>query len=145
MAMNTSKVVTGGLAAGVVMIICDYVLNGMLFGEQMKAASNAFKEGLGDQMAAMSTNTMIGYIIMDLVLGMLLAYAYAAMRPRLGAGPKTSIIVALMFWIFGSIVSVGYLVMGMMSTGLWLSFGIAYLVCLIIASLVAGALYKEEA
>ena len=32
----------------------------------------------------------------------------------------------------------------MMSRGLWLTFGLIYLVCLIIASLVAGALYKEE-
>jgi hypothetical protein len=34
--------------------------------------------------------------------------------------------------------------MGMMSTGLWWSFGMAYLVCLIITALVAGALYSED-
>ena len=87
---------------------------------------------------------MIGYIVMDLVIGMLLAYTYAAIRPRFGPGPKTAIIAAMMFWIFGTIVSANYLVMGMMSRGLWLTFGLIYLVCLIIASLVAGALYKEE-
>ena len=49
-----------------------------------------------------------------------------------------------MYWIFGSIMSSGYLVMGMMSRSLWLTYGLIYLVCLVIASLVAGALYKED-
>jgi hypothetical protein len=96
-------------------------------------------------MSTMSGGTMAGYVIMDLVIGMLLAYTYAAMRPRFGAGAKTAIITALIFWIFGSIVSLNYMVMGMMSRSLWLTFGVAYLVCLVVASLVAGALYSEDA
>jgi peptidoglycan/LPS O-acetylase OafA/YrhL len=99
---------------------------------------------MGDAMAQMDTNTIIGYVIMDFVLGMLLAYTYAAMRPRFGAGPKTSIIAAVVLWIFAGIISANYLIMGMMSQGLWWSVAIGYLVCLIIATLVAGAVYKEE-
>ncbi|HEX6573555.1 MAG TPA: hypothetical protein VF042_01175 [Gemmatimonadaceae bacterium] len=144
MAINTSKVLVGGLAAGVAMNIFDYVLNGMIFGERMTAEMNAFKPGMGDAMGMMDTKTIVGYIIMDLGIGMLLAYTYAAMRPRFGAGAKTAIITAMVFWIFGSILTASFLVMGMMSTGLWWSFGVAYLICLIIASLIAGALYSED-
>lgn len=144
MAINTKKVVVAGIAAGVVMNICDFVVN-MMFGAQMQASANAFKPGLGDAMADMGGSTMAGFIIMDLVIGMLLAYTYAAMRPRFGPGAKTAIITALIFWIFGSIISSNYLIMGMMSRSLWLTFGFAYLVCLVIASLVAGALYSEDA
>ena len=57
---------------------------------------------------------------------------------------KTAIITALIFWIFGSIVSSNYLIMGLMSRSLWLTFGFAYLICLVVASLVAGALYSED-
>ena len=110
----------------------------------MTAEANAFKPGLGDAMETMSGGTMAGYIIMDLIIGMLLAYTYAAMRPRFGAGPKTAIITALVFWIFASILTSNYLMMGMMSRSLWLTVGFAYLVCIIIASLVAGALYSED-
>jgi hypothetical protein len=67
------------------------------------------------------------------------------MRPRFGAGPKTAIIVALVLWIFAGIISANYLIMGIMSQGLWWTVAIGYLVCLIVASLVAGALYKEDA
>lgn len=144
MAINTKKVVVAGIAAGVVMNICDFLLN-MMFRTQMTESANAFKPGLGDAMTTMSGSTMAGFIIMDLVIGMLLAYTYAAMRPRFGPGAKTAIITALIFWIFGSIIAANYLVMGIMSRSLWLSFGFAYLVCLIVASLVAGALYSEDA
>ena len=126
------------------MAILDFVLNGLIFGDRMVAEMNAFKPGMGDMMNEMDAKTMTGFIIMDLVIGMLLAYTYAAMRPRFGAGAKTSIIAAMVLWIFGTIVSVNYLVFGMMSKGTWWSLGLAYLVCLIIASLVAGALYSEE-
>ena len=50
-----------------------------------------------------------------------------------------------MFWVFGSIVAVNYMMMGIMSRGLWLSFGFAYFVCLVITALVAGSLYSEDA
>jgi hypothetical protein len=144
MAINTKKVVIAGLAAGVVMAILDFVMNGLIFGDRMVAEMNAFKPGMGDLMMEMDTMTMVGFIIIDLVIGMLLAYTYAAMRPRFGAGAKTSIIAAMVLWIFATIVSVNYLVMGMMSPGLWWSIGLGYLVCLIITALVAGALYTEE-
>jgi len=144
MAINTSKVIVGGLAAGVVMNILDFITNGVIFADQMKAAMNNFKPGMGDAMSTMDTTMIAGMVILDFVIGLVLAYTYAAMRPRFGPGAKTSIITALLYWIFGSIISASYLMMGMMSKGLWISFGIAYLVCLIIASLVAGALYSEN-
>jgi hypothetical protein len=144
MAINTKRVIIAGLAAGVVMAICDFVLNGMVVADRMTAELNAFKPGMGDAMNQMDTNTMIGFVIMDIVLGMLLAYTYAAMRPRFGAGAKTSIIVALVLWIFAGIISASYLIMGIMSQGLWWTVAIGYLVCLVIASLVAGALYQED-
>jgi len=145
MAINTKKVIVGGLAAGLVLNVLDFIMNGYIFGDRMKTEMNAFKSGLGDAMATMTSGTIAGYVIMDFVLGMLIAYTYAAMRPRFGAGAKTSIIVALVFWVFGSIVSVNYMMTGMMSRGLWLSFGIAYFVCLVITAMVAGALYSEDA
>ena len=145
MAINTKKVIVGGLAAGLVLNVLDFIMNSYVFGERMKADANAFKAGLGDAMATMTSGTIAGYVIMDFVLGMLIAYTYAAMRPRFGPGAKTSIIVALVFWVFGSIVAVNYMMMGIMSRGLWLSFGFAYFVCLVITALVAGSLYSEDA
>lgn len=145
MAINNSKVLVGGLAAGVVMNLMDYVSNVMVFAERMKAESNAFKPGLGDMMSQMDGKSVAGYVIMDFVIGGLLVWSYAAMRPRFGPGMKTAVYVALAYWIFGSVVAVGYMQMGVMSRGLWLSFGAMYLVSLLIASTVGAWLYKEDA
>ena len=144
MAMNGSRIIAGGLVAGIVMNVMDFISNSMVFGERMKAESNAFKAGLGDMMSAPTTKMAVGYVIMDLVVGGILVWAYAAMRPRFGAGPKTAVMTAIAFWIFGSIVAVGYMTMGVMSSGLWLQFGFFYLVSLLIATLAGGAVYKEE-
>ena len=144
MAINNSKVLIGGLAAGVVMNLMDYLGNAVIFAERMKAESNAFKPGLGDMMSQMDGKSLAGLVIMDFVIGGLLVWTYAAMRPRFGPGVKTAVYTALVFWIFGSIIASGYMQMGMISSGLWLSFGAFYLVTLLLASVVGAWLYKED-
>ena len=144
MAMNTKKVVIGGLAAGVAMNIIDFVANGFILADRMRADINAFQPGLGDSMAMMSGKQIAGYVIMDFIIGMLLVWTYAAIRPRFGPGPKTASYVALVFWTFGLIVTMGYMVMGIMSSGLWWTFGFVYLVALMVSAIVGAAVYSED-
>lgn len=144
MAINNSKVLLGGLAAGVVMNVVDYLANGVIFAERMTAEANAFKPGLGDMMAQMDGKALTGLIIMDFIVGGLLVWTYAAMRPRFGPGVKTAVYTALVFWIFGAIMTSGYMQMGMMSTGLWMSFAVVYLVALVLASIAGAWVYKED-
>ncbi|MEP6902252.1 MAG: hypothetical protein ABJA66_10910, partial [Actinomycetota bacterium] len=54
--------------------------------ENMNADANAFKPGLGDQMAAMSGGQIAGYVFFDFIVGILLVWTYAAIRPRFGPG-----------------------------------------------------------
>ena len=143
MAINTNKVLIGGIAAGVVMNIIDFVGNGFIFAARMKAESDAFKPGLADQMNRPSV--MVSYIIMDLILGIALVWTYAAIRPRFGPGMKTATYAALLFWILGGIFYSGYLHMGMMSLGLWVSFAIFALVNFLISGWVGAKLYTENA
>jgi len=143
MAINMSKVLLGGLAAGVVLNIIDGVAGATFLGERMTAESNAFKPGLGDQM--MAGNAMYIYIVIDLILGILLVWTYAAIRPRFGPGVGTAVRAALLFWILGGIFYFGYLAMGMMSPGLWFTFSIVALVNLVLAAIAGAWVYKEEA
>ena len=85
MAINTQKVLIGGIVAGVVMNAIDILSKMFILGARMKAESDAFKPGLADQMSKGSA--MISYIVMDFVLGILLVWTYAAIRPRFGPGP----------------------------------------------------------
>jgi hypothetical protein len=142
MAINTSKVLVGGIAAGVVINVIDFVANTVIFGDQMKAAAEAFKPGLSDRM--MTGAAITSYIVMDFVLGVMLVWTYAAIRPRFGPGVRTAIYAAVLFWILGGIFNAGYLHMGMMSSGLWFSFAVVMLINLILAAWVGAWLYTEE-
>lgn len=145
MAINTKKVLLGGIVAGVVLNLIDFISNGVIFADRMKAESNAFKPGLGDQMAAMGGSDIAKYVIMDFVLGILLVWTYAAIRPRFGPGAKTALYVGIVFWIFGMITTSGYMMMGMMSSGLWISYALVWLVCLTLGAIAGAMVYSEDA
>jgi hypothetical protein len=142
MAINTNKVLIGGLAAGIVMNVIDFVVNKFILGARMMAESEAFKPGMSASM--MSGKVMASYIVMDLVLGILLVWTYAAIRPRFGPGVKTAVYAAVLFWVLAGIFLSGYLHMGMMSTGLWAGFALFGLVNFLISAWVGARLYTEE-
>jgi hypothetical protein len=142
MPINTKKVLVGGLVAGVIINIIDFVANTYILGARMKAESDAFKPGMSDAM--MAGNAVISYVIMDLVLGFALIWTYAAFRPRFGAGARTATYVAVLFWLLALIFTAGYRQMGIMSSGLWWSFAFIGLVNFLIAAWAGAAVYSEE-
>jgi len=143
MAINTNKVLIGGIAAGVVMNIIDFISYKFILGARMMAESEAFKPGMSQAM--MTSSAMISNIVMDLVLGILLVWTYAAIRPRFGPGMKTATYVAVLFWILAGIFLSGYLHMGMMSSGLWWTFAFIGLVNFWVSAWVGARLYSEDA
>jgi hypothetical protein len=143
MAINTKKVLLGGIVAGVVMNAIDFVVNGYLLAARMKAETDAFKPGLSDQM--MEGSAIAGYIVMDFVLGIALVWTYAAIRPRFGPGIRTASYAALLFWILTMIFMSGYMHMGMMSTGLWFTFAFVGLVNYLLSAWAGAKFYTEDA
>ena len=141
MAINTQKVLLGGIAAGVVMNVVDFVSNKFILGARMMAESEAFKPGMAASM--MTTSVLVSSIVMDLALGILLIWTYAAIRPRFGPGLKTAVYAAILFWLLAGIFFSGYLHMGMMSTGLWWSFAIVGLVNFLLSAWVGARMYSE--
>ena len=89
-------------------------------------------------------NAIAVFVILGFVLGLVLVWLYAAIRPRFGAGPKTAAIAGAMVWFLdyfcGSVVigALGLFPMQLILIGL--AWG---LVELIVAALVGGRLYSE--
>jgi hypothetical protein len=142
MAINTQKVLVGGLAAGVVLNVIDWLAHGVLLADRMKAEAEAFKPGMSDMM--MSGNAIAVYVVSDLIVGMLLVFTYAAIRPRFGPGPRTAVIAALVFWGLGAVLTYGYLQMGMSSSGTWATFAVIWIINLVAAAWVGAKLYTED-
>jgi len=142
MGINTGKVVTSGLAAGVVLAVLDFLVNGLLMAEQNRAAITALNPALVETMEG--GGAMVAYIAIDLVFGLLLVWTYAAIRPRFGPGPKTAVIAGFQIWGVAFLMYLGMTVMGMWGWGYFVSGAAAYLVMLLVAATIGGKLYKEE-
>lgn len=142
MRINMSKVLVGGIAAGVVMLVIDFITYKYVFGARMATEMDAYHPGASTSMNA--TTGMITMILTDLITGILLVWLYAAIRPRFGPGPRTAVYAAIVTWLFGGIFSYGYMSMGLMSAGLWWEYAIMWLVVLLIAGQAGAKLYSEE-
>jgi hypothetical protein len=96
--INLQKVLIGGLIAGVVLNVVDYVLYGVILKSQMDAAMQALnKPPIG--------GSAIGvFVALDFVVGVFLVWLYAAIRPRYGAGPATAVKAGLAAWFLGGLV-----------------------------------------
>lgn len=123
--MNLTAIIKGGLVAGLAINVSEFVLN-------MYVVPPA--EG-----AAGSIGFWVGYAF---VLGLLVAYMYALVRPRWGAGPRTAVCAGIMVWILHALLPMlGAMNMGTMELSvvvvLWTAVEMA------VAGLLAGMLYSE--
>lgn len=141
MAINTSKVVVGGLAAGVVSNVLGYLLFVMWLGPKFAAEFAAAAPAIGERAAAASP---VPQIVSSFVVGVLLVWLYAAMRPRFGPGPKTAIIAAIVVCILGFLFHMDLWTLGLTSPGTYMMATLAAVIQTIGASWVGAMLYKEE-
>jgi hypothetical protein len=90
--INMGRVVLGGLLAGLVLNIGEFLLNDKVLGSQMKdfMTKHYFSEP--------GSHFLIIAVGLTFVMGIVLVFGYACIRPRLGAGVKTAIIAGLFAW-----------------------------------------------
>jgi len=142
MAINGTRVLVGGLAAGVVQNIIAIVGYGLLLGPRVQAEAVAVAPAL--QGRGMSAPAIAANVTSSFVIGILLVWLYAAMRPRFGAGARTAAYAAIVVWICGLLFHLDWLVVGMMSAS---SFVLATLLALfqvLVAAYVGGMIYRED-
>ena len=142
MAVNIQKVIVGGVAAGVVIGAIDFVLNGIILAEQNQAAIDA----LGPDIAANTEGgASIAFSVVSLLLlGILVAWTYASMRPRYGAGSKTATMAAIQIWCLVMLISAGLTFIGLFTWGFFALGSVIMAGELLIGANVAGYLYSED-
>ena len=135
--VNWGRVLLGGLLAGVVIDLVDYVLHTYVIAAQDAAMMKA----LGVQLRP---GAIPIFLLEGLVLGIAAIWAYAVARPRYGAGPKTAVITGLGIWVIGGVLpNVGDWASAILPGNLFCIGTIVGLVEIVVASLAGAALYKE--
>ena len=117
MAINPEKVVVGGLAAGLVMNVIDFAIDGYLLADRMKGEMDKLNPALMQGMT--SGTTTAGFVGINLLMGIVLVFVYAAIRPRFGAGVGTAVKAGLIMWVIGAGVWAYTSVMGLFSWGFY--------------------------
>ena len=137
--INVGRVLLGGLVAGLILNIGEFVLNGMILQKEMQD----FFKRCGFQEPG--TKFMVIAVLITFVLGIVMILGYAAIRPRFGPGPKTAIIAALFAW-FGVVVYQNVIAAGLgMVPAKLIAIVLGWeIVEYFLAAIVGAALYKED-
>jgi len=136
--LNWSRIFLGGLAAGLVMNIIDWFTNGVLLQNQWMQEMQTLKPGM-----ATAETGMIGWIIVDFLLGIVLVWLYAAIRPRFGAGAGTAVRAGIALWVVATAISASLAFMGLYSASLVAASCLGGLVSTLVGAWVGGYLYRE--
>jgi hypothetical protein len=137
--INWGRVIGGGLLAGVVLNIIDYVVNGVILKTNWNAAMTAL------QRPVMNNSMIMYFVIADFLTGVFLVWLYAAIRPRFGAGAMTAVIAGLAFFaVMGVIHTVAEANMGLFPRRLLLMSVTPMIIGFPIAAVVGAWPYREE-
>ncbi|MGH9969383.1 MAG: hypothetical protein ACREBG_16500 [Pyrinomonadaceae bacterium] len=90
--INLGRVLLGGLVAGAVLNIGEFLLNGVLLANQMNEVFR--KCGLTPP----SGRALFLLVAFTFLMGIFLVGVYAALRPGCGPGPKTALGAGLIGW-----------------------------------------------
>jgi hypothetical protein len=98
--INWGRVILGGLLAGLVINVFEFVLNGVALARDWEAAIVALGRPpmAGSQIAVFF---VWSFILWGFLIGIISVWLYAAIRPRYGAGPKTALCVGSFVWSLG--------------------------------------------
>ena len=138
--INSGRVVMGGLLAGVVLNVFDFLVHGLWLANRWNAA-----------LAALGAEEMAGsaiglYVAWDFVLGIFMVWLYAAIRPRYGSGPKTALLAGLATWFSAVLLNaVGQAPLGLFPVQLFVLTSTTALIYVPLAALAGAWLYKEAA
>ena len=92
--INMGRVLLGGLVAGLVISISNFLINRVLLRDAMNAEFSRL------HVAEPSSDFIAKAVVLTFILGIAIVYLYAAIRPRFGAGVKTAICAGLIAWFF---------------------------------------------
>jgi hypothetical protein len=138
--INMSRVVIGGLVAGLLINVSEYVLNVIVLDAQWHETMASLNRPMAESVGAIVAFNIVGFLI-----GIFTVWLYAAIRPRYGAGPNTALCAGAAVWFIGYVLALSAPaitgILPMRLIGISLVWG---LVEILIAAVVGARLYREE-
>lgn len=138
-AINTGRLILGGIAAGLVINIVETIVNLFLVAHVMEELLASL------DLEPIGTAAGIGYIVLGFALGFLIVWTYAAIRPRYGPGPRTALRAGLAVWAAFYLLGAGSnWLLGVAPIHLYVHTLLYSLPMMLIAGWVGGRVYRED-
>ena len=137
--INWLRMILGGVVAGLIINLFEYVLNGVFLAKDMEEATNALGRHLG-------APELLMFTVWGLLVGIIAVWLYAAIRPRYGAEPKAALCAAVAVWCLAYLLAdVTPFALKLFPARL-MTIGLAVgLVEVIVGTIVGARLYREAA
>ena len=100
MRIDWTRVILGGLLAGLIINLCEFLVNGVLLGSEWGGALQALNKSATTGVGPVAAFWLWGFLI-----GMYAMWLYVSIRPRFGPGPKTAVIAGVAVWVPGSLLA----------------------------------------
>lgn len=135
--INVKSVIVGGLVAGLVLNVIDYLVYGMWLAPDLNAALQSAGKKSADSLIPL-------FVLLDFIYGIVLVYIYAAIRPRFGAGPGTAVHAGLIVWMIAALLhAVGEAPFGLLPMWLYTIGTLVGLVEFPLATVAGAKFYRE--
>lgn len=139
--INWGRVLLGGIVAGIIIDVGEFVLYGVVLGPEWRHAMAALGRPLQE-----TVGNMVFYVLLGFPYGILAVWLYAAIRPRFGAGPTTALYAGFGVWLLGYLLpTLVWVPMELFPGRLVRIALLAGLVEVLVATLAGASLYKEQA
>ena len=136
--INLGRVILGGIVAGIIINVFEFVLNGVLLANQWTDLMVSINR------PALGTSGIVAYNIFGFAVGLVAVWTYAAIRPRFGAGPKTAMYAALLTWVTAYVlVDISPTIAGIYPMSMACMLIGVGLVEIVVATLAGAYFYKE--
>ena len=137
--INWARVFAGGLLAGLVINIGEFILNEPILGAEFaKVMASMNREPPG-------SGAIMIFVIMGFAIGILAVWLYAAIRPRFGPGARTAACAGLTVWALGWLVpNISFAAMGLMPAKLLVIATVWSAVEVTLATVAGAWLYTES-
>ena len=136
--VNLSRVILGGVVAGIVLNISEWLLHDVVMKEQFEGSLRALGKTPDE-----SGTAILWWCIWSFILGITAVWIYAAIRPRYGPGAGTAARAGVAVWVLSCVL----FAIAMTNLGLFPFMPMAIVWSLVgdVVATVAGAwLYKES-
>jgi len=135
--INLGRVILGGILAGIVINLSEWLIHDVVMKDQFQAALRA----LGKE-PPHAGSTLFWWLAWGFIAGITAVWLYAAIRPRYGPGPATAARAGVAVWILSCVL----MTIVMTNLGLFPFSALAliwFLIEDVVATIVGAWVYKE--